>query len=479
MPDVFPEDQEYPSRPSSSTGSDDASFDEIVLRPPPSALTHTLTHYDPAASSSLQDYTPRPSSQRSLTDTFFDKCSPLVQKATSALQQQTSKVTLHSPKKSFAGFISPAVRNSSYGLSSPTKAKGAKALGDWFSGASAPVNIGLVPSQQRNFDPTDDEAEEEEEMFTQWRGGREQQRQTSSSPGKFSWILGGGSAAAKDTTPKAAKSVENSEDELLRLNVESALFPHGPADPLNPTSFNDLLAAAESVIHRYQEAYRQQHFLIADLQAEQDAQDDELDEAETRARHLKLQLDDMAAKATEQNREMQRLRSELDAERRLRRQEEEARLKSVQLVRGPQSLHGRNDSCVSSPTMETKEQKHAKRLSGTHSIDSGFESGEESCTASVRSKDSSRSMESSETLTPSVMGGERPTMRLEHRQSTYDKTLHSRLSMMAKEDLSGLGPWQVVSTMREENAHLRVRVRELESAVDDALSMMVGLGASY
>ena len=291
------------------------------MHPLSSALTHTLTHYDPAASSSQEDVaTPTSfSHQRSLTDTFFDRCSPLVQKATSALQQQTSKVSLPASRKSFANFISPAARNSNYGgLSSPTKSKGSKALGDWFSGSSAPVNIGLVPAHQRNFDPTDDEADEEEEMFSQWKGGREPQRPApSSSPSKFSWILGNNSntPTQESKSRSNSKAFEKSEDELLRLNIDSALFPHGHADPLHPASFNDLLAAAESVVQRYKDAYRQQHILIAELRAEQSAQDDELDGAETRSRHLKLQLDDMAARAAEQNRDMQNLRSELDAER--------------------------------------------------------------------------------------------------------------------------------------------------------------------
>ena len=64
------------------------------------------------------------------------------------------------------------------------------------------------------------------------------------------------------------------------------------------------------------------------------------------------------------------------------------------------------------------------------------------------------------------------------RESTYERTLSSRFSVAGKEDLSGLGPWQVVSSMREENAHLRVRIRELESAVDEALDVVVGTGCA-
>jgi hypothetical protein len=521
--------ENLPSRTTSPSNGDDEQneFEDIILYPLPSALTYTSTHYDPAARSPLDEIATGRfiNPQRSLTDTLFDKCSPLVQRTTSALQQQTSKVSLHSSRKSIANFISTVGKNiNTDSPSNPVKTRSPKAISEWFSGSSAPINIGLVPAQHRNIDPTDDEGDDEdeeeegdEEMFTQSKSQKQRQAKghQTSPASKFSWILGGSSQSTPVKAPKPKQDNPREEpDELSTLNINSTLFPHGPVDPLNPSSFNDLLSAAETLLHRFQAAYRQQHALVSELRAEQSAQDDELDEAETRARHLKLQLDDMAAHAAQQDKEMYQLRCELDAERELRKREEQARLQSLHMVRGPDCAHignddGTNDDDDGSRKQQQPPRRRHKRPSESSSIDSGFDSGDESCDSSVSALEPTPSLRSTDTLTLSLAAAEpqhavaMPILRpaFQRRASTYDKmlgrgpteplSLSSPLSMpeehgdkgvapgsflAPRDDTAGLGPWQVVSRMREENAHLRVRVRELESAVEDTLGMMVGIG---
>src|SRR3546814_13961587 len=69
-----------------------------------------------------------------------------------------------------------------------------------------------------------------------------------------------GSWFSKQSSPKASSpshpSSLEADDPLLTLDMQSALFPYGPVDPLNPASFNDLLSAAEALISTYQNAYR-------------------------------------------------------------------------------------------------------------------------------------------------------------------------------------------------------------------------------
>lgn len=69
-----------------------------------------------------------------------------------------------------------------------------------------------------------------------------------------------------------------------------------------------------------QTAYKDRVIAIRDLEAERSAQKDEIEEAETRAQHLKFQLEGMAAKAAEQESAMKSLMDELNAERKARQQ---------------------------------------------------------------------------------------------------------------------------------------------------------------
>lgn len=113
-------------------------------------------------------------------------------------------------------------------------------------------------------------------------------------------------------------------DPLMHMDIDSALFPDGPSDPLDPSSFHTLLASATSLLTTLQTAYRARTTLLTDLRAENAAQSDELDEVDTRARHLKMQLGDMAARMADTE---AGLRAQLVEER--RRREELEREKAL------------------------------------------------------------------------------------------------------------------------------------------------------
>lgn len=108
-------------------------------------------------------------------------------------------------------------------------------------------------------------------------------------------------------------------EELLTLSVEEALFPTGtPAtkDAFSPAAFKNLQTQATGLLTKMQNAYRQKAQALVDLEKDREAEREEVEEAETRAKHLKFQLEDMASKATEQERRMQQLMEELAVERR-------------------------------------------------------------------------------------------------------------------------------------------------------------------
>ena len=427
------ESRPHPLRqnPPSIRGSfDEAVFEDIHLAPPPSALTST--HYDPEPASPLDDYNSATRGhQRSLTDTLFENCRPLVTRATSSLQQ-TSKTSFHSPTKSLASFIpsrsaATTATSEAEAHAGQVKPRGTKIFSDWFNGSSAPVVVGVAPPSptKDHANYTDDEEDEDEEQHegtedttampthtltrpppgaritttTVPAAAAATKRPTTSGASnptsKFSWLLNANkpstpSQPTTSTTTLSATNYHNPTDPLLTLSISHALFPHDTIDPLAPSSFHDLLSTAEALLSRYQTSYRTLSTALADARAEQSALADELDEADTRVRCLKTQLADSAARAVEQDAQMARLAAEVRRERERRREDEEHRKRSVALIRGPACR-----SCAHSPlarepvVVHTEEEREtpraAKRISGAGSCvsDSGFESEGESEAGSV------------------------------------------------------------------------------------------------
>ena len=478
------------------------TFDTIelpaIIQPPPSVLTSNVTAYDPHndSPSPLEDYprAGRSSHQRTLTGTFLNNSQSFLNRATSTLQQHTSAASIrsHSPTKSLASFLP------SRSTIDSTK--------NWFNGSSAPVKLGIQQQDEdtvsesgsevgSEFYSSDSESEGEEDeeahntmnIFnrkpTHTSAGpespsRPEQMSTPTKPqyqspasSRFAWLLSTQKNAATPS-PGPAPTYHNANDDLLNLNISQAMFPHGPVDPLAPSSFNDLLTNAEALLSRYQKSYRQLSTALVDAQSEQSAQDDELDEAETRARHLKMQLETMAARATEQDEQMRILMEDLAFERHARQEEEAARKRSLALIRGGQS----QCSCQDTP-------RRRNRISNSElSVDSGFESDAETDAASLFSRsclsptgtDRSSILETEPDVTPK----NRKVQSLQ-RGGTYDKPRGGLVSVQSWgcancEGGSQASVWGRLSKEREENRVLRQRVEALEEAVEGALDVVGG-----
>jgi hypothetical protein len=431
-----------------------------------------------------------------LTGTIFDNFN----RATSTIQQHTSRAS--SPSKSLASFIP-----SRGAIESSASQPKIRALQNWFNGSSAPVKLGVQPHDDysdsgsesgEEYDSESDEEEEEERgnmMTNLFNRGSSLTRGTSQSPirsdhtqtpskapsqpttgSKFAWLLSTQKNAAVPP-PQQSPTYHNPDDELLNLNISQSLFPHGPADPLAPSSFHDLLTNAEALLSRYQTAYRQLSNDLGDAHAEQSAQDDELDEAETRARHLKMQLETMAARAADQDEQMRTLMEDLAFEKKARQEEEAARKRSLALIRAtPQCEH---TSC-----QETARRHN--RVSGSEiSVDSGFESETETDAASVFSRNclSPTGTDRSFVLDNDIHDITPKGRKLQplQRGSTYDKGREGKVDI-AK---GGWGcancqggaqsaVWGRLAKEREENRTLRLRVETLEEAVDGALNAVAG-----
>ncbi|PSN71212.1 hypothetical protein BS50DRAFT_462463, partial [Corynespora cassiicola Philippines] len=487
------------------------SFDDIdinePIRPPPSAVTSsTVTAYDPHSDSPspLDDFSAsrRSGHQRSLTDTLFDNCQPFLNRATTTIQQHTSRASLHSPTKSLASFI-PSRNPADSTTSQPTFKTGAKAFQNWFNGSSAPVSVGVHSPSVHEDDSSDDEYDSAEEEGGRMMAGifnrgasstrsssetpkqpspapskQQQQQQQPTATSKFAWLLNTQKNAAVPP-PEPSPTYHNPSDELLSLNLSQALFPHGPVEPLDPSSFHDLLSNAEALLARYQTAYRKLSSALVDARAEQSAQEDELDESDTRNRHLKMQLETMAARATEQDAQMQKLVEDLEFERRARQEEEAARKRTLALIRGtPGCNHLPNEQDLLSP-------KRRNRVSNSDvSVDSGFESECETDAASVFSRNglsptSTEHSSMSEYTRDITPRGKRPQMP--QRQVTFDRSRNGSVDLEKGgwgctncEGGAQASVWGRLAREREENSTLRLRVEELEDAVDSALNVVDG-----
>ncbi|KAL7948289.1 hypothetical protein V8C42DRAFT_246561 [Trichoderma barbatum] len=289
-------------------------------------------------------------------------------------------------------------------------------------------------------------------------------------------------------------------DELLNLNIETSLFPKGsPPDgqTFSPAAFMNLQQTATGLLKKFQTAYHRQSVTIQELMAEKEATDDEKAEADTRTRHLKMQLEGMAQKLADTEGVMQALMEELNKEKRLR-MEERANARDKFLTPSEGSIS--EDLCVE----EDQQRRRGWRRSGeTSKTDFSFETDEDSVeAASIFSRPRSPTLTAlsiiSDVDSPappgppsrtSTFGGTGPSRPLRNSQppqmSTFQK-LFKGISGDPNKDINGCRncqgqdasiAWDTVGLLKAENKTLKERVGELEVAVEEVLDVVNGVGA--
>lgn len=326
------------------------------------------------------------------------------------------------------------------------------------------------------------------------------------------------SAISRLTAPPAISPTAVLDDELLNLDIEAALFPSGSPsdrDAFSPAAFKNLHANAAGTLQRLQAAFRRRALALRDAAAERDAQREELDEAETRARHLKMQLEGMARRAAETEEAMRELAAQLAAERRRARRAEErlAREKSAGAMGTTSAV---SEGSTVSEDLGVDEEAHRRRQwrasGGTVKSDASFDTDEEVTTEDESVFSRSRSptipgpaLNEPGTETPSsrdrvvTLGPPRPRAATGAgagavagagaQMSTFRKIIKGISGEAARpeEEYSGPGcrnckgqdasvAWDTVSLLRDENRGLKQRVGQLEVAVEGALDMVNGIG---
>ena len=363
--------------------------------------------------------------------------------------------------------------------SSPQTEQGKRAAGlgriaDWFQGESDPINLFLLPSSMK------DRPKAIGTMSTSSIDSSTLQRKsfpqaTRPKPpliGRFSFFT------SKPPIPKSPQSPDLN-DEFIDLDINKALFPAGPADPFSPAAFKNLVQNAEGLLSRLQAAYKEQAITMRELTAEKDAQAEELAESETRAKHLKIQLDDMAAKLAKQDDIVMDLVDGLAQEKQMRREEEDARKRSVMLV-GASRAKAFGHCYPESPNAEV----YLRRTDSSLITDSGFESEGESVVDSVFSKGrdimSNVSDSSFSTCNSPDLYHNLPPRTPPHGSHHHDSVLpYAVIRTQSCANCQGARSsqaWGMVLNMKEENRILNARLMQLEGALDGCLDLVTRLG---
>lgn len=318
-------------------------------------------------------------------------------------------------------------------------------------------------------------------------------------------------------------------EELLTLSVEEALFPTGtPAtkDAFSPAAFKNLQTQATGLLTKMQNAYRQKAQALVDLEKDREAEREEVEEAETRAKHLKFQLEDMASKATEQERRMQQLMEELAVERRGRAELErgfnhlatttKSTLPAHRLSPSPGGFQSEAGSTISEDLgVDAEEAFQKRKWRKSNGTDTSFETDDDAMSfaesESVFSRPRSPSASTTTTTRgvetgsvvdmvptpqsmrgPAAAGGASKRTSVASVASTTNTNRRSTQQMSTFQKLmkgisGGEGcpnckgqdasvAWDTVGLLRYENKDLKQRVGELEDCLEGALDAVNGIG---
>ena len=403
-----------------------------------------------------------------------------VSKATGFSLESPQSSAPSSPSKEKWSFVS------NFGEIKPSEAKPSQKggiLADWFKGESDSISIGLIPS------PTKEKTNPLEDMITQ----------TAALPLGLPQSKSTGKTAAKTPAPNVSRfsffgpkaspcpaTKPKDDDELAQMDIKTALLPGGQVDPFSPSSFKNLLQNAEGLLSRLQSAYKQRTTSLQEVIAEKEAQSEELIEAQTKARHLKLQLDDLSAKLAEQDEAVMSMVDELAQVKQARREDEESRKKTIRVV----------DVTAEVPRINNRREKHRMSRASTVS-DSGFESDEDSLfskeqdsssptitstpTSSIHSPVVSfapfeTSQQVSKPAQPVPIEMEIQSAHVLNSAVAPERKATITTPRVSSEVVQLSEAWDVVVILKEENKGLKERVGDLEGALDGCLELVNGLG---
>ncbi|KAL9616804.1 MAG: hypothetical protein Q9160_008367 [Pyrenula sp. 1 TL-2023] len=367
-------------------------------------------------------------------------------------------------------------------------------VASWFSGDSEPVNLGLVPSPNKEKSDPFSIGEEQEESKDDLESLKpynstltgdarpalqssssltKLQKRLSTSPtraaqpsmtpssapaplsSRFSFFKSKSPTTATPTCPNQPQS----PDPLLTLSIPSALFPHGepPNATFSPAAYKNLQQNAQGTLNRFQDSLRNTTSTLQSLQSTHAVLTDDLSASETRASALKSQLTEMADSVSKLEGEKQRLLEELACERQCRQEEEDLRRGTIKLVHPPRRGRQGRVSDISASSISS-----ADSIDARSEVDSVFSMPEHQ----YQHHQQDLGQRSISPITVDSSGGFSPVKAPGTQGGTMPWT-------QAK---SGGEAWDLVEMMRAENRALKARIEELEGANEGALEVLSGLG---
>ena len=354
-------------------------------------------------------------------------------------------------------------------------------LANWFRGESEPINIGFLPSPTKE---KNDNLETSGACSLIRPSNLLQRKSTAQGTSKPAMARRFSFFPSKSSLARSTSPSPDLNDELLDMDINKALFPSGPADPSSPAALKDLQQQAESILSRIQTAYRERTLQVREIAAEKEALAEEALGAETRAQHLKMQLNDMSVKFTEQDQAIMNLVDELAQEKLARREEEEARKRTLRLVEQaspPHTSHGRVSRAytVSDSGFESEDESPAESLFSRRN-------GTQSPTMSMSSVSTSNSPDAYQLPDAHISTSASQAARLRIPMTHPVKGMPTPF----RNDLPEEAPpsnctnchggraseaWSVLGVLQEENRCLKHRVGELEGALDGCLDVVTRL----
>jgi hypothetical protein len=343
------------------------------------------------------------------------------------------------------------------------------------------------------------------------------------------------SAKPQPTIQLPASQVKG--DRLLTLDLGDALYPSGETETFSPAAYKNLQMNAEGTILRLQTAYKLQVAAINDITGERDAIREEKEESDLKAQCLQGKIEAMQLQDAEKTRLLaendaliQELMAALTLEKRARAEENEAREKSIALVKAQAEQAERTrvnrSSTLSIDTIGEdlgistgRRNRNRNSASSELSTESDAESGggesvfsrSRSPTLTMNSTRTSSMLSSAGTSesTPEIRQATfarvvpnplhptantpafLPRPKTQQQKSTFQKLLSGMSSSPDEEKkdpyegigmgLEGCGncrgkdasaAWDAVGLMRAENKGLKERIGELETSIEDALDLL-------
>ncbi|KAI9894469.1 MAG: hypothetical protein M1814_003227 [Vezdaea aestivalis] len=364
-------------------------------------------------------------------------------------------------------------------------------LDSWFKGVSEPVSIGL-PVKEQVLAEKEDEADKAIKRPNKLKKNPESliMKTSTSSTSRFSFF----NIAGKD------KPATPPDDEILALVIPQELKE---TSIYSANSYNALLLTSTSLLSRTQDAYKERSSALKTLSEAHSAKLEELEEAETRTQHLKMQLATFASKLDEHESAMQEMATDLAEERQRRRQEQMARKRSIALVKAPPELQQQFQE-LSEIRSTTRDSAIAIDLSSssecsfeseddTSACDSVFSrpstsgrDGAPSPTSTILSAPSSELSGLSnaayvqavaQTIIPFRISEAKPPL---HRQSSLFQRCLGDATGQEMDDskcqnchgASTSKAWSVVGQLRQEKEALTGRCLELERTVEETLNLV-------